>query len=890
MQYRSAMERFVGRKEEIAFFEQWLQTTDSDAPWILYLYDKLEEREKKGGVGKTWLLRQFATVARQISSDLVIVSIDFFNVVDRDGVVIAIRVVEAIKAIYPTWTASTFVNASNDYLQELSEDRDDLKDTREKVAEALVSELRQLEDTLQGDQKHLLILFDTFELVEQNPGAAALHPLQSFPDSYQFARIGIIIAGRNAIDWNSANWRGREYEVESMAIAPFTPEEMLEYFNRASLIDFQPVPAQVEALHRRTGGRPILVGLASDVLNLRIRSLQELIAIPGEQFEASLVAQINNMDTPLDSIVLFMAHIYRRFNFEILDLILREAPFHDLLRGVDRHALEERVLQLSFVRRSTSGDSFVLHDEMRPLVIHHCWSVQDPDGRMRKSLSTCAIHYYEQKLKDTIDEELRQAYLVEQLYHTCYVDLNRGYDTFRSHIFKAINLYATAFAHSLLQEMMQFMDVLPPHMRDEVRFAEARLSQAEGNPQRAMVLYERLEVEADEVWRSQRLLRFLLDQGECLIQIGRYDEAIACLTEATRLDPTLVRIPPALKASSFLWLGIAYRRIGRLDTALSHYQQALTLYKELGSERAQADALMNMGRIYSLQGKIDEALRACWIGMRARKELVRQGRMSEVYLGWSLNAIGRVHFQVDDLLKAEQAYQQAYEIFYRTGFRFGLSVVYNRFGQIALTRSELDMNLLDQAQQWFEQGYQMALGIDAEEQINSLNKQGRILMQKQKWEGAADMLRRAIDMAQRVRDAYQEAESHIDLGVTLGRMGLHDVSEQELQLADKISKRYNYHLLLGLSFEARGDLLYDVTNYQAAFQAYGEACRHLTAYNTLRFNQMVRKLTDLLLQVPDEEIGSVVNDLVAYWTEHDLAQTHPELMKACAEIQLFTRS
>src|SRR5437667_5878191 len=108
MEHGDVREHFIGREKEIAHFIQWLTNTDPEAPWILYLYDTLTDRSKKGGVGKTWLLRKFSAIAKQISPDIVTVYIDFFNIADRDGTVVAERVVAALEAAYPTWDASAF--------------------------------------------------------------------------------------------------------------------------------------------------------------------------------------------------------------------------------------------------------------------------------------------------------------------------------------------------------------------------------------------------------------------------------------------------------------------------------------------------------------------------------------------------------------------------------------------------------------------------------------------------------------------------------------------------------------------------------------------------------------------------------------------------------------
>src|SRR2546430_11465958 len=94
---------FIGRTEEIKFLTNWL--ADGNAPSIVYIHDALEEKEKKGGIGKTWLLHRFYEQVEQQHQNIIPVAMDFFNVLDRDSVVIAERVVQAVRKRYPLWTA-----------------------------------------------------------------------------------------------------------------------------------------------------------------------------------------------------------------------------------------------------------------------------------------------------------------------------------------------------------------------------------------------------------------------------------------------------------------------------------------------------------------------------------------------------------------------------------------------------------------------------------------------------------------------------------------------------------------------------------------------------------------------------------------------------------------
>src|SRR5947199_3227024 len=100
---------FIGREEEITAFKRWLEDIDQQKPNILFLYSALSEPKEQGGLGKTWLLRRFADIAKL--QDVAVVWIDFLNVADCNPVTIARRTVEQLNTLYPDWRPGAFEHA-----------------------------------------------------------------------------------------------------------------------------------------------------------------------------------------------------------------------------------------------------------------------------------------------------------------------------------------------------------------------------------------------------------------------------------------------------------------------------------------------------------------------------------------------------------------------------------------------------------------------------------------------------------------------------------------------------------------------------------------------------------------------------------------------------------
>lgn len=872
---------FIGREKEIAQFQQWLTTSDPAAPWILSIHDAVEAPEKKGGVGKTWLLKQFATIARQMYPDIVVVSIDFFNVADREGVVVADRVVDELHAAYPDWSHALFSSVLGEYRDALRAGKEEATEIRDRLTDALIQDLHQLDEQLVEERKYLLLLFDTYELVEQNPTVAVMRLSQAFPENYQFERLGVVIAGRNALDLEHPNWRGRGHEVQELALSPFTQEEMLEYFDRFSTVNAL-LPEQASALYERTEGRPILLGLVNDVLKRNIMTLENLVAVPKAQFEATLVTKINNLEQPIDTIVLFMAHTPHRFNLAMLAWVTEKLHLTVLAQKSAPATLQEELLALSFVRRPSSGEDFVLHDEMGPLIMKHCWDVQDPDQRTRRALSQCIAEYYEHELRTVQLEQLRQAYTVELLYHKLYTNLEDGYQFFTRHFRQAINLWLSAFARSLLHEAQKFAHDLPQQYQYDLKHFEAQLLQKEERPKEALDLLHQLEQEADADWLEKHRADLLYEKAVCYQQLSDFPEAIACFNAAKEIEKERGHLSDY--ALLLNWLGYTYYRQGQLEIALTYYDEAVAIHEQLGNPRAYAGVLNSISTVYRLQGRVEEALRRCKIGWRIRYDLFKQGKVSEVYVAWSLGGIGAIYLHIDDLVSAEGHFREAYDIFQRIGHKKGLATTMNRFGQIALARRDLRS-----AMEWFQRAYNVSLGVDSNCQINSLNKQGWILVLEHRWDEAVELLNKAIRLAQQVHDDYQQAESLIDLADVLERMGHHEQSQQALSEAEEIGQRYSYNYLLGLAKESQGDIRYSVGDYQAAFDYYAEACRYLAYYNAIKYNKTLRKVVDALLETPTEELPSIIDRLIAYWRSHEMAETQPDLISSCQEVKRLMR-
>src|SRR5579859_1167694 len=527
MSRQPAINRFIGREKEIAHFRDWLDNTH--APKMLYFYDAAEEPEHKGGIGKTYLLRYCAELASKRQNISVVIA-DFFNVADRDSIFLAEHVISGLQRLFPDWIPTAFQTVLHRFRAKALPAEEGGLQLNRVLAAGLAQDLQRLESHF-SEAKTLLIFLDTFETIEQNPGLVVLHPGQTFPDTYHIPFIRFVVAGRNRLHEGHPNWQKNSLEVVSVSVEPFDRHEMMAYMESESIASIPREEQQITALYEHTEGRPILIGLVTDVLNHRILTLAELLAVQQADFEQYLVEQINFLENPLNWVILSMAHVHHRFNLDMLQHILKNVDLTEPVREISREMLVETLPQLSFVRQAGTGESFVLHDEMQRLVSRYCWPKHDTDLRIRKAISHCMIEYYERELTGQISDQERQGATIELLYHKLFVDLNAGLRYFEEQIQRAQRLWQLNFARLLLLEASKFRSIMSLAHKNTLQFYEARLLRLEENPVSISVIKD-LEREADPLWMEQREANFLLEAGRCYHVRSLFREARAYFTRA----------------------------------------------------------------------------------------------------------------------------------------------------------------------------------------------------------------------------------------------------------------------------------------------------------------------------------------------------------------------
>ena len=122
-------------------------------------------------------------------------------------------------------------------------------------------------------------------------------------------------------------------------------------------------------------------------------------------------------------------------------------------------------------------------------------------------------------------------------------------------------------------------------------------------------------------------------------------------------------------------IGMAYRDIGRADSALVYFRKALPIFRALGDRASESGTLMQLGRIYGAIGEPDSAL-TCF---RATLSLARAlgDKTAEAV---TLNNIGQVHDRTGRPDSALADFRAALLLWRAVGDRYGEAITLNNIG------------------------------------------------------------------------------------------------------------------------------------------------------------------------------------------------------------------
>ncbi len=298
--------------------------------------------------------------------------------------------------------------------------------------------------------------------------------------------------------------------------------------------------------------------------------------------------------------------------------------------------------------------------------------------------------------------------------------------------------------------------------------------------QRAADYYVQLRT-SSETWKSIRDLEPQLAEFEHRIKAGDYDQAATLVDEISRnyllvwgharrvmnmrerlLGKIKVR---SLEERNLGQLGMAYHSIGQVEQAVSLYQQALTIARELGDQRGEATRLGHLGIAYAHLGEDERAIEHYQQALTIARKIGDQVGEAK-----HLGNLGLTYRNQGQLEQAIACYQQALLINRQTHNPQGeakqlgnLGLAYCDVGKIA-TAIEHYRQALSIAQEINDRTVEEFLLGDMSEAYHKLGETTQ----------AMEAATRAVEIAREIDDRRGESYWIANLGKTTGSLLQYD--------------------------------------------------------------------------------------------------------------------
>jgi hypothetical protein len=718
-----------------------------------------------GGIGKTRLvsevLRRYQGTAGLCAArepvDLYHVSIHS----DEGLMAVIQRAVAPAGEGFATYQAAQ--GELNAYLAEPRGDTARQRELRQNVEDAFLSDLNRL-----SNASRLVLALDTaenlvYEATEVERELGLTHERISVWDWLKdfLPRVKnavIIVAGRLQTEQLATDFKTMSGVCyKRVDLAPFTNEEAAAYFNavtmtaaqlghRAAVHRLRALPETArDLIIRKSGGRPIILGLAIDYLVIadRLPAVAELER--QERFEQELVRTILETGRPADKALRTLAWIRKGADPELLaraaDLKTTDGDW-DLVQA---EQLINKLKGLAFVKIRPDDQRMFLHDEMYNLLERHVFIAQ-PE-RVYGAFLDC----YRSRIKRA-RESLRGAYqtletthvtavqrimeatkclheaIVEDLYYQLRAEPDAGFATYYRYAEEAVLGEIKSLDAQLRAELLEFL-----HRYASISYALYEQVNADAAIRwiKRYVADERYP-EAQQLATRVRASKFLpasdqLAQAELTIwealakqYSGSADPKFIRRTLAEAAN-TLERLPrtwrrEAVLARAYNNLGYSYRISGYYREAITAYHSAVPRWRAVNIAAEQANTLNNLAFARCEMGDFGTARRQALDALELR---LAAGARPQI--GLSYNTLAQISIDEGLFITAQEYARKALQLFEAVRDERGIGLALNALAE-ALRRdstqrehSPLEQDtLLQQADESADRACQIFAGLSGE--------------------------------------------------------------------------------------------------------------------------------------------------------------------------------
>jgi tetratricopeptide (TPR) repeat protein len=357
-----------------------------------------------------------------------------------------------------------------------------------------------------------------------------------------------------------------------------------------------------------------------------------------------------------------------------------------------------------------------------------------------------------------------------------------------------------------------FLFTLPPSAQE--RFAERPTASTPFWPETADDLLAEADAFAEDQTPTGRVLygRALVAIAQRLQFEHRLDETRQVIKRGLAL--TQEQPLPELQAAFLLALGSLDHRLDQLSSARSHYEEALTLYRQEKNILGEANTLQALGdlkvRLADLAGARTD--------YEAALSLYRtiQARLGEAN---TRKALGDLKVRLDDLAGARTDYEAALPLYRTIQARLGEANTLQALGDLKVRLADLAGARTD---------YEAALPLsrtiqDRLGEANTLQALGALLAAEEHFEEAVEETHAAFAIHCEIHALPNCAADLVILGRVMQRAGRHEYAILCLEEALLLSRTVNSFFNQALALQDQGQSLGTLELYNGALAALWQA-------------------------------------------------------------------
>lgn len=891
---------FVGRDKELHMIDEILR----DPTGARHLVRMIGQ----AGIGKTWLLREIYQRYRH-DPGVLVVRIDYGESRPQSLPGLSLHVIEQFGDYMSEQQKADYHErmAEWDTLLQSEIDPDKIRAEQNKIYHFGIDLIWQI-----SQERRTLVLSDAVDTENALEDIQRTNLLATnLPNTI------MILAGRptpftNRLYEEFEELYKRWTTHPILELSPFSHSETTAYLD-GSLEATLPTTTS-DSVFFFTKGHPVLTTVTTewlaehktlpDHLN---HSLAEIETLPEEQqiantneFEATLVSDICQQETLLQRALLYLSHLNRRYDPQILKVVLDiedEETLAQLIGEIHQHP---------FVRKSVLTEAGLLHEQVERLFLNHVWPKVDPDGTFRKSLARKIINFYYlaevDRLSTIVQEKLARSLKptlataehreklpipdeywpkrdlqMECLYYHFYISEEEGWK-YLNHLFDD----ALTYHYSLIQmdAIVQAVHRLAPNQVDSARF-QARMAQIlleKGELKRAAEIADSA-VESSDIHPADAAKAFIV------LANTTTDPAEKVIHFKVALEMAEAAEDPVLELKIQNNLGLAYRRQGHWNEAEQAYLKVLYLLDEQQDPNQYAATLNNLSFVYMLNGNAIRADNLAEKALRMRRE---QGNIHG--LGFSYSTRGRIAESMGNYVLALRYHHTAVDLCELVGDTNNAALM-----QINVAAAEcyaqrfetahllLSRALRSELPNIRARGLQQAATIYMEE-ARALTGQGASPIEvTSKYENAEKASLQALELTKEILDDHLMAGVLLDL-VTIAFLKDGKRDEQRWQELESILQDHNYKLEKGRLRELEGDIAFQQEAYTSAFDCYLDACETLADYSVANFRRSFEQLRDKFFDASNKVQREVCRTIRQRYADIDPSSPLMAIRELCVDV------